>query len=331
MKILLILKKNASLTGAGTYEAVIAKELAKRHEVTIYRSEKDLEGDWDIAHCTDLKHLSFKLARKLRCPLVVDAHDYYWVKYYHFFCLDFPLRFLLQKVRKLKYDLLFKHIDGIILHGQFLYDVYEHPHKYLNFYFGLDYAKRPERPWAERENLILFVGGDFFRKGLPRLLKALPQVITTVPDARVLVIGTDVPYARWFAKWLSRKLPVDFIYGMPREEVFALYARAKVLVLPSEIEATPIVISEAVIAGIPPVVSLVGGHPELVQDGETGYVFPLGDSALLAQRLITCLTDGAESQRLVRQGQQFFSRFSIPGMLDQLESVFTSVIQRVGK
>ncbi|WP_054692453.1 hypothetical protein [Geotalea toluenoxydans] len=103
------------------------RELRRRHEVRIYQSEADLEEEWDIAHCLNLKHLSPKVAAKVRCPLVVDSHDYYWVRYYHFFCPDFPVRFLLQKYRAFKYRRLFTFIDGIILHGRYVFDLYDHP------------------------------------------------------------------------------------------------------------------------------------------------------------------------------------------------------------
>jgi glycosyltransferase involved in cell wall biosynthesis len=326
MKILIIGKNAESLTGAGTYEANLVRELSARHEVKVYRSPEDLEGDWDIAHCTDLKHLTFKLARKLHCPLVVDAHDYYWIRYYHFFCLDFPLRFLVQKYRKLRYRFLFKLIDGIILHGKFLFDLYDHPRKYLNFYFGLDYSGIGTKPWRERENLILFVGGDFFRKGLPRLLRALPRVLEKVPDVRLMVIGRDYWYAKALARFLGRGLPVDFRYGMPRSEVYRSYSRSKVMVLPSEIEATPIVVAEATMAGVPPVLSDVGGHPELVQDGKTGFLFPPGNTEMLADRIVDCLSDRELSENLIAQGRKFLEQFTIDRMMERLEEIYRDVI-----
>lgn len=326
MKILLLTKNQVSLTGAGTYEAIVLRELRKRHEVKVYESDADLLGEWDLAHCTDLKHLTLGIAKRLRCPLVVDAHDYYWIRYYHFLCLDFPLRFLLQKYRKIKYHFLFRHIDGIILHGKFMYDIYSHPRKYLSFYFGLDYGGIEEKAWEERENLILFVGGDFFRKGLPRILRAMPLVLQKVPTARLRVIGKDYWYAKVFARFLSRGLPVEYRYGVPRAEVYREYGRAKALVLPSEIEALSLVSSEATMAGVPPILADVGGMPEVVEDGKTGFIFPLGDTEILADRIVRCLTDREMSELLVRQGKEFFGQFTIDSMMIRLEEIYRDVI-----
>lgn len=54
MKILLILKKNASLTGAGTYEAILHRELAKRHRVKVYEGPEDLAGDCRMIKVSNL-------------------------------------------------------------------------------------------------------------------------------------------------------------------------------------------------------------------------------------------------------------------------------------
>ncbi len=306
VKILIIAKKGESLTGGGTYQANVLRELAKRHTVKVYESEADLEEEWDIAHCLNLKHLSKELARQLRCPLVVDSHDYYWVRYYHFFCLDFPVRFLLQRYRKLKYRFLFPYIDGIILHGQYVYDLYDHP----------------------KENLILFVGGDYFRKGLHRLLRALPLVLEKVPDARLMVIGNDYGYVKAFARFLARGLPVEFIYGMPRTELYRTYGRAKAFVMPSEIEAIPLVSTEATMAGVPPILSDAGGNPEIVLDGKTGFIVPLDDYPLLAARIVSCLTDRELAERLVRQGKEFLGQFTTERMIGRLEEIYSGVIAR---
>ena len=328
MKILLVAQKGSALTGGGTYQANVLAELGRRHTVKLYEGPEDLEGDWDIAHCLNMKHLPLSLARKIRCPLVADSHDYYWVRYFHFFCLDFPVRFLLQKLRKLKYRRLLPMLDGLILHGRYVFDQYDHPRKYLNFYYGLDYSAIEMRPWEERENLILFVGGDYFRKGIHRLLRALPEVVRQIPDARLLVIGNDYGYVKWFARFLARGLPVEFVYGMPREELYRTYGKAKVFAMPSEIEAIPLVSSEATMAGVPPVLSDAGGNAEIVLDGKTGFIVPLGDDRQLAERLVRCLTDQQLSARLVREGQEFLSQFTSATMVDNLEVIYQDVIKR---
>lgn len=331
MKILLITSRGEALTGGGTYQANVVGELKKRHQVDIYEPGMALDGDWDLAHCLNLKHLDPQLAKQLPCPLVVDSHDYYWVRYFHFFCLDFPVRLLLQQLRKIRYRSLFKYIDGIILHGQYVYDCYDHPGKYLNFYYGLDYSEIGSLPWEKKENLILFVGGDYFRKGIHRLFRALPEVVRQVPDARLMVVGNDYWYVKRFARLLSRGLPVEFVYGMPRSELYRAYGRAKAFVMPSEIEAIPLVSSEATMAGVPPILSDAGGNPEIVMDGKTGFIVPLDDRELLARRIVQCLTDRELSERLVRQGREFLGQFTTDRMMSRLDEIYQDVARRAKK
>jgi glycosyltransferase involved in cell wall biosynthesis len=330
MRILVIAHRGESLTGGGTYQTNVLRELSRRHEVKIFESDADLEQRWDIVHCLNLKHLPVGLAKRITCPLVVDSHDYYWVRYYHFFCLDFPVRFLLQRLRRFKYRFLFPHIDGIILHGRYVFNLYEHPHRYLNFYYGLDYSEIATQPWNERENLILFVGGDYFRKGIHRLLRALPLVLEKVPDARLMVIGNDYGYVKAFARFLARGLPVDFVYGMPRAELYKAYSKAKAFVMPSEIEAIPLVSSEATMAGVPAILSDAGGNPEIVLDGETGFIVALDDYDLLAGRIVQCLTDQVLAERLVQQGREFLGTFTTERMIDRLEEIYRDVIEKTG-
>lgn len=327
MKVLVVGIKGQPLTGGGTYQTVLLKELALRHEVRLYRGVEDLQEPWDIIHCVDLKQLPVSLALKKNAPLVVDVHDYYWVHYYHFLCLDFPLRFLLQKYRRVKYHYLFRYIDGIILHGKFMYDIVSHPSKYLSSYFGLDYSGITETPWEQKEDLILFVGSDYFRKGLPRLLRALPFVLKRVPSARVMVVGKDYWYAKYFARLLAKGLPVDFLHGLPREEVCRLYGRAKILVLPSEIEALSLVTAEASMAGIPSIVTDRGGMPDVILDNVNGFVVPLEDAKMLADRIVQCLTDRQLSERLASTGKAIFSKYTIQGMMDRLDEIYQDVMR----
>jgi glycosyltransferase involved in cell wall biosynthesis len=209
-----------------------------------------------------------------------------------------------------------------------VYDLYGHPHKYLNFYYGLDYSEIATRPWAEKENLILFVGGDYFRKGIHRLLRAMPLVLKKVPDARLMVIGNDYDYVKAFARFLARGLPVEFIYGMPRAELYRTYGKAKVFVMPSEIEAIPLVSSEATMAGVPPILSDAGGNPEIVLDGRTGFIVPLDDYGLLAERIVQCLTDQELAERLVRQWKEFLGQFTTERMIGRLGEIYREVIER---
>ena len=68
--------------------------------------------------------------------------------------------------------------------------------------------------------------------------------------------------------------------------------------------------------------------PEVVRDGVTGFIFPLHDTNMLAERIVSCLTDRELSERLVRNGREFFGRFTIELMMDRLDEIYRDVVSR---
>jgi glycosyltransferase involved in cell wall biosynthesis len=86
------------------------------------------------------------------------------------------------------------------------------------------------------------------------------------------------------------------------------YAMADVLVLPSHREGLPTVVLEAQAAGKPVVGASVTGIVDLIVDGETGLLFPVGDAAALAGALARMITDKALAGKLGHAGQERVKR-----------------------
>ena len=76
-----------------------------------------------------------------------------------------------------------------------------------------------------------------------------------------------------------------------RSDLEVLYACSGIFVLPSRHEGLSVAMSEAMASGLPAVVSDVGDERELVQDGRNGYLFAVGDTATLTDRLEQLLVD----------------------------------------
>jgi glycosyltransferase involved in cell wall biosynthesis len=98
-----------------------------------------------------------------------------------------------------------------------------------------------------------------------------------------------------------------------RDDVPDLLATADVFVLPSKSEGMPISVLEAMAAGLPVVASAVGGVPEVVVDGETGFLVPPGDPEALADALGRLLADGELRRRMGAAGRRRAElRFDLP-------------------
>src|SRR5262249_44879243 len=99
-------------------------------------------------------------------------------------------------------------------------------------------------------------------------------------------------------------LQENFILAGFRHDIDRLMPFLDLLVLPSFTEGMPNVVLEAMAAGVPVVATAVGGTPELVVDGVTGYLVSAGHRTQLARRMREVLTDERLGQAMGRQGRQ---------------------------
>ncbi len=329
MKILYFTRTGQLLTGSGTYRDIVLAEMTRRHTIKIFSSAEDYEEDWDIAHILDLKHAHLKNLQKLGCPVIVDIHDYYWTQFYPFQCPDLPLRFMLQKVRKWRYSNILKRAQAIIVHSEYMNKKIPHSNIFLirlainpNDYLG--------SPVQRDKNLILFIGRDYFRKGLLTLIRALPLVLKEIPGARVIVIGPEPLHSRLAAKFLSRNLPIEFINGLSQKDIKEYLYRANVFVLPSEIEASGIVLLEAMAAGLPIVATDVGGIPEVINHGINGLLVERGDSEQLAASIVTYLrNDKIEKFDDMKNHPIWGDLFNPTKMVDSIDSAYQQITRNL--
>jgi glycosyltransferase involved in cell wall biosynthesis len=166
-------------------------------------------------------------------------------------------------------------------------------------------ADRRERPaWlGPGERAVLFVGRLSAPKGFGDLLAAIPAVIARHPEARFVLCGVAETGARepeLRADVEKRGLAsrVTFLGSLEGDELAAVYAAATVFVSPSWTEAFPLVIPEAMAAGLPLVVTAVGAIPDFIHDGEDGFLIEPRDAAALADRVHRLLADEPLRRRI---------------------------------
>ncbi len=174
---------------------------------------------------------------------------------------------------------------------------------------GLDVA--PE-PWPEPvgDGYLLFVGRLRLRKGVEVLLAAVAELLRQGRAPRLLIAGVGEHEAalRATAKRLELGAAVCFLGRANAGQVRSLLAGARALVVPSLYEGMPLVVLEAMDAAVPVVASAVSGMPEVVTDGETGWLVPAENVAALATALAAVLDDAAEARRRGLAGQARLAR-----------------------
>ena len=112
-----------------------------------------------------------------------------------------------------------------------------------------------------------------------------------------------------------------------RVDVPEILAASDVFVLSSRKEGLPYTIIEAMVAGLPVVATRVGGVPELVEDGVTGFLVPPGDPRALAEALQNVLDDSELRHRMGHAGRERALRgFSLDDMLRKTRRVYEEVV-----
>lgn len=144
---------------------------------------------------------------------------------------------------------------------------------------------------SERRPVVLAVGRLVPQKGFDILLEAFAIVVRSYPGWRLRIAG-DGPEAlslRNLARSLELEAHVDWLGHIG--DVTPEYAGAAIFVLSSRFEGTPNTLLEAMAAGLPAVVTNASPGPlELIADGKTGFVVPVGDAPRLAEAILQLIS-----------------------------------------
>ena len=176
-------------------------------------------------------------------------------------------------------------------------------------------------------NKVLYAGRLSPTKGLDVLLRAVPLIREACPDVIVEFLG-DGPMRREYEA-LARSLRIEdacaFLGARPISEVYERLAAAAVMAAPSIHDSFPLVTVEASSAGVPVVASNAGGIPEIVVDGETGFLVPPLDPDALAEKIILLLKNEDLRRRFGQAArarfESIFSIRNVPAHADFLESL----------
>lgn len=156
---------------------------------------------------------------------------------------------------------------------------------------------RSEESKIVNDDILLFVG-RFTREKCPECALQILRYVAKVRNVQLWFVG-DGPLRKFVlekAKYLGVISRVRF-WGV-QDCLVPFYRRAKVLLLTSVIEGIPAVVLEAGYWGIPVVATRVGGIPECVRDGETGFLFEYGNWKQGAESILKLLQDESLRQRM---------------------------------
>ena len=163
-------------------------------------------------------------------------------------------------------------------------------------------------------------------KGHQYLVDAAPEILTRCPTARFVFVGEGESRRALEERVRTLGLEDRVLFTGYREDVPSLLAGMDLVVLPSLNEGMGRVLVMAMALGKPIVATRVGGVPELLADGEAGWLVPPADSAALAHAVSNLLTDPQRGRSLAEAGRLRVARYSAQAMVESLGRLYREVM-----
>jgi len=187
----------------------------------------------------------------------------------------------------------------------------------------------PIERFCDGKNNILFVGRLEKRKGLPHLLKAYQRVKQEVSNCRLIVVGPGTRLRKKYERQVrrSRLEDVVFVGYVSYDELPRYYKTAQVFCSPATgRESFGIVLLEAMAVGKPVVASNIEGYASVITHGDDGLLVPPKDEEMLAQALISLITDESYRQQMGDRGILKAKEYSWEHIAQRVLSYYARVL-----
>jgi len=281
-------------------EIKIASNIIKKEEI-------DLINAQDPFWCGFIGYL---LKLRYNIPIVIqifgeDLDNELWLKERKVhYLLSIMGKFLIKKADGVRVDSkkvedYVKNNLGVSPYKIFNIPVFINIDKFVNHVVSIGILQK----YTHYKNIVLFVGRLTKEKNIPNLIKAAPMVLNTVPNTLFLIVGQGDERPKLEKLVMELGIEDNFIFAGAVPDVADYYHLSDLLVLPSNHEGRAIVIVEAMACGKPVISTDVGGAHDVIVDEKTGYIVPVNNSDLLAQKMIYLLENPGLSKEMGRNGQ----------------------------
>ncbi|MCD6099990.1 MAG: glycosyltransferase family 4 protein [Candidatus Marinimicrobia bacterium] len=282
----------------------------------------------NIVHYHNLMPESLITKGIKKVPVVFTAHESYFLK-------------LAEKNRK-RLRFYLSHPDYIIAPSKELLETAKRYAKLLNnasyipngvdpniFFPTIQNGLQKEIGIKPGTPIILSARRLEEKNGVEYIIKAMPEIIKSFGNAKLLIVGdgSQRNYLKELAKQLNIEKSITWVGSKRNSEMPKYYNLADVVVLPSLKEATSIAGLEAMACGKPLVGTLVGGIPDLIDDGKTGYLVPPRQPQKMARRIVQLLSDPKLVQEFGENARhKVLENFSWAQIANKTFSIYKSLI-----
>ncbi len=294
--------------------------------------------DADLIHFTDARE---SYAYKGKILAIGTLHDDYFARhswnpfYYKDDYVDWVQRWLYYSFVTMTERKALRKLSGLTANSNATaetvsksYDIL--PENIKTVYLGMDLDCVPIDDELEKERrhrpIMLLVGGNIQRKGLPVILKTMPALLKEIPGLTLQVIGKNQNIDRM--KKIAEKLGVidcvEFIGWIPPEKIKTYYQKASVFVMPSLMEGFGLVFLEAMAQGLPVIGGNVGGTLELIKDGKNGFLVNPGDVNTLKEKIREILLNLELRRRVIENGYSTVRKYTAQKMVENTINLYNN-------
>jgi glycosyltransferase involved in cell wall biosynthesis len=353
--------------GVPVHEVHLARQRTNRYvqvfdpQVAAILEEEIARFEPDVVHAHNLSGASlapFWVTARRRVPLVATLHDL-WMLCANNMLLDktgqtcppgidgcsyrrcfreYDFWGAVPQRRRL-FRWLSRHVHTFISPSRRLIELYVERGYEAQRFTLLRHGLRPlalpstETPQDIRENYhgaqtMLYVGGIVVSKGIEVVLKALPHLIASIPNFRLVVAGAGP--AKYVSQLRSYPDHVTLLGQVPRERMAEVYAGAGLTLMPSVInENSPLSVCESVMAGTPVLGARIGGIPELISENETGYLYEPLDAAELVGKAVAHFERSPQERRSMRRACVAYGKaeFSVEQHVRRLTDLYLAAVK----
>lgn len=258
------------------------------------------------------------------------CHDYSQCEECMPFIHDEDMRSLPIFMRKDFLAMQFFEVDAFICPSRYLAEAYikagmpKEKLKVIGYGIDVERFSRVSKEESPSKLRFTFVGYLGWHKGIHVILKALSQIdLKDHFRINLVGIGSEIENYKQQVEEMGLQNTVRFWGKIDNTRMEEIYRETDVFLLPSVWpENEPVTIMEAMAARIPVIASRIGGIPELVEDGKTGYLFEAGNANQLAQKMITCILNPGALRTFGENGYKKILNHTFENQVRQILQVY---------
>jgi glycosyltransferase involved in cell wall biosynthesis len=174
----------------------------------------------------------------------------------------------------------------------------------------LDFDKyKIKMKFDDRDNLVGYIGRLSEEKGVLNFVEAVPEILEGICEIRFL-IGGDGQLRDEIEKNISKENlndKIELTGWIPHDALPDYLNELKLVILPSYTEGLPNLMLEAMACGTPVLATLVGAIPDIIKDGETGFVMENNSPECIAENVVRAL-EHSNSEEIVKNARELVEK-----------------------